>query len=148
MRNWPHSIPFIVELKQKHPGSGCLSIESTKKTLSSQRTISQRKRSYYGRNQRSVAMGPERSVLQNNVPSGRVDLPTCGLGNRRSIHTELRGRLMNTKYENGRFQQTSHQTPVHLSRSVPFRNTVGRTAAYIVINFTSRPRRSKSSSRL
>ena len=43
-------------------------------------------------------------AAERPVPSGRFELPTCGLGNRRSIHTELRGRD-NCKLgiENGEF---------------------------------------------
>ena len=53
-------------------------------------------RSPHGEDQKStrvVRMGwVQAEFVGTIVPSGRFELPTCGLGNRRSIHTELRGR--------------------------------------------------------
>ena len=44
------------------------------------------------------------------VPSGRFELPTCGLGNRRSVHTELRGRIIDD------WQGTAHPPQPFASR--------------------------------
>ena len=93
------------------------------------KTRSWRFRSPHGRRSQQHA-NPQDGVgssgfVGNIVPSGRFELPTCGLGNRRSVHTELRGQdnrrlaivnrlsrsSMNVRYGYRREKATSWVTP-------------------------------------
>lgn len=106
-----------------------------------------------GLNKHCEAGGNSRKM----VPSGRVELPTCGLGNRRSIHTELRGRhllvkiIKSSEFSNPR-EIAVYDAPILVDKKhahsrdsqkiirlcVPIDNNTGSSPTYIYPIITSR----------